>query len=418
MKGDIFNRREELKQLWIDIFHDSKEYVNLIANTYFVEENIEIFLNDNDDIISALWSVPYLFKSSGKDELMKGLYLCGLSTRESFRGKGIIKNLIKKIENKSSMAGFDFCFLIPADEHLRRYYEKLGYRSLNGKNNIVLKFSNDFKSYLSRFKNEIVVEIKNEVVLKYKNDILEVSGDREDKYTFEFLNITSSEFETFIHKNKEVGLSDFSFCDYEKDLKSIFEFCDNAEKNLLLLNSYRLMHRYEKEQSPLSLLHSPRDFVAAIRENEISGGRVVVMQNSESKPFALLFCYNDEEARQIDVRFCGSISEDKAISALLYLKLCCFQDAREMKIHLFVCSEKENSSLFEYLKSLSVRTSDGVEIPLSRECEAHLENYGMIKWLNREDEDANCQIGEGEIKPHKCKQKISNLNLNISLMLD
>lgn len=117
--------RKEMEKLWKDTFGDSDEYINLIFDAYFDPERV-MYHEAEGYVDAALLSVPYAFKtSSGKT--LNGLYLCGLATRKASRRKGIMTTLLNGINIKAEKEGFDFCFLIPANDGMRQYYKDRGF---------------------------------------------------------------------------------------------------------------------------------------------------------------------------------------------------------------------------------------------------------------------------------------------------
>jgi hypothetical protein len=121
---DGMTLRKQLMQLWKQTFGDSDEYISLFFDNYYNIDYIE-YEEDCGNVISALFSVPYSF-NTGIYKL-KGLYLCGLSTAKYMRNKGVMSRLIERINLRAKSKGYDFTFLIPANEYLRRYYKNRGY---------------------------------------------------------------------------------------------------------------------------------------------------------------------------------------------------------------------------------------------------------------------------------------------------
>lgn len=140
MNDDIKNK---VKKLWIDTFGDSAEYVDMIIDGYF-DENTSRYIVEygTQELISSSLVIPYEFemychnddagnRSSGDltgIEKISGDYLCGLATVKRRRGEGLMRNIISDIEEISMRNGSSFCFLIPADDDLRNYYKRLGYK--------------------------------------------------------------------------------------------------------------------------------------------------------------------------------------------------------------------------------------------------------------------------------------------------
>jgi len=142
----IYDVKEKMMKLWIDIFGDSEEYVKLLFSTYFNDKWIE-YEEDNGDIVASLVAIPYKFSgfkkcecsiSNTKDILsidkvpennisIDAIYLCGLCTLPEYRGIGIMSKLMNKISHKAYVNGIGFIFLIPVDMSLRCFYRRRGY---------------------------------------------------------------------------------------------------------------------------------------------------------------------------------------------------------------------------------------------------------------------------------------------------
>ncbi|MDE6479227.1 MAG: GNAT family N-acetyltransferase [Muribaculaceae bacterium] len=123
--------KRDMKELWKNTFHDSTRYIDLVFDTYYKPENA-FTVYDGNKLIASLLGVKYYFQAydeRGEYRLLKGMYLCGLATHPSFRKRGIMTNLMKEAEISAKDRGYDLTFLIPADSHLRRYYEGKGYKT-------------------------------------------------------------------------------------------------------------------------------------------------------------------------------------------------------------------------------------------------------------------------------------------------
>lgn len=120
MKKDILS---QLKALWIENFQDTDTYTDLIFDNYANPDTL-LYIEKDGKVVSSLLGIPYNFSG---DVQLKGLYLCGLSTQEEYRGKGYMSELINRINSKARELGYDFTFLIPANDGLRRYYADRGY---------------------------------------------------------------------------------------------------------------------------------------------------------------------------------------------------------------------------------------------------------------------------------------------------
>lgn len=119
-KTDINN----MKYLWIDVFKDTEKYVDLVFENYVDERNC-IVAFDGEKLVAMLIGLPYDFKIC--NQKMRGLYLCGLSTLPTYRGRGIMSDMLNMVSDICRNNNYSFCFLIPADTRLREYYSRFGF---------------------------------------------------------------------------------------------------------------------------------------------------------------------------------------------------------------------------------------------------------------------------------------------------
>ena len=117
--------KEEMQSLWKETFGDSVEYISLVFDNYFHVGNVA-YMEIEGKVCSALLGVPYNFRSPTGVKL-KGLYLCGLATRKENRRRGLMSGLLEEINSRARKEGFDFTFLVPEGEGVRRYYRDRGY---------------------------------------------------------------------------------------------------------------------------------------------------------------------------------------------------------------------------------------------------------------------------------------------------
>ncbi len=130
---ELEKKKRDMMELWKETFHDSDRYINLVFDTYYRPENA-FMVYDGERLIASLLGVEYEFKSKEKGgikENLKGLYLCGLATHPAYRRRGIMGRLIREAEESAKSRGFSITFLIPADDHLRKYYEKKEYKTFS-----------------------------------------------------------------------------------------------------------------------------------------------------------------------------------------------------------------------------------------------------------------------------------------------
>lgn len=168
---DINKLKKDMMELWEETFHDSTRYIKLVFDTYFCLDNA-FYMYDGEKLIAALLGVEYEFQyrtEIGETSIFKGLYLCGLATHPDYRRRGIMARLMHQAETSAKERDFNITFLIPADSHLRDYYQKKGYHTASYKRCQALKKSGfegkcnlyiyTFKSLLNRGKSLFVEEV-------------------------------------------------------------------------------------------------------------------------------------------------------------------------------------------------------------------------------------------------------------------
>lgn len=235
-----------MMKLWKDIFHDTDAYISLVFDNYFNPDLIE-YVEENGRIVSALLCVPYEF-GCGKEKL-KGLYLCGLATDEEFRNRGIMNELIERINNSAKDKGFSFTFLIPSSDALINYYSVRGY--VNAMYRVedcytqIHDFEKDYMSILSR-EDDRVRKLKERYYHSLKTTII---TDKDTELNGQIVS--------YIHKS-------------ESDISTY-----------------------------LSLQHSEKDIDIIIKENAISGGKIAVSQTTDGKLTGIAFLSVDYKKRVV-----------------------------------------------------------------------------------------------------------------------
>lgn len=238
--------KAKMMKLWKETFHDSDAYISLVFETYFDPEFIEYY-EENGKLISALIGIPYYF-CNGKEKI-KGLYLCGLATLEEFRHRGIMTDLIDNICRKAKDKGFSISFLIPASDMLRIYYASRG-------------FCNAM----------YVVEDRYTDVHDFKNDYMQILYKEDER-----IRILKTKY--FDSLTVEILDSNNS-----NQIEKTIEYIIESEGNT---SAY------------VSLLHSAKDVEAIIKENTISGGKILISANVDKKITGALFITFDERKRII-----------------------------------------------------------------------------------------------------------------------
>ena len=321
--------RHAIMNLWKNTFHDSKEYISLVFNSYF-EEGIYVYKEVDNRIVASILGVPYEFAYN--EIKLRGLYLCGISTEPEYRRKGIMTQLLHEIEEKSKDK-YDFLFLIPSNENNRLIYEDKGFYNAIYKiyeyYTSVHDFNAEFESILFQF---------NDKVRKLKKDL------------FESLEIIKLE---------------------EHDI----ELRDNIIEFIL---------KFEKEKkSYLNLLHSRKDLEAVIEDNFLSRGNIFLSLNKNNEITAVMFTTSSPDGRiKVYAQFCNDpCSYFKILEKIKKIYL-------EMSLTVVrIPEEVHESSLWSETSIVPNPDGSSLESLIGIETRAYYsaENalpYGMIKVLN------------------------------------
>lgn len=241
---NAYDLKEQMMKLWKDTFHDSDDYISLIFDNYFDPEYIE-YHEENGQLVSALLGIPYLF--GNKDLEISAIYLCGLATKTEFRNRGIMDNLIKRINGRARVKGYILSFLIPQSDVLRIYYLSKGYHNFT-------YYVEDRYTNVHNFRNEYIANI--------------------DK---------SSE--------KDVSLKVKAF------EKLRIERLTSSDYNLLQKVTDYILSNERKQSDYLTLIHRPEDLEIVLKENAISNGEIYICINSDDKISGVAFITFNESKR-------------------------------------------------------------------------------------------------------------------------
>lgn len=169
-----------MESLWKETFRDSSQYVNLVFDNYFNPDLLE-YHSQGEEIVASLLGVPYEFQN-GEGQKLKGLYLCGLSTKREFRRKGIMGTLLERINAKAGEKGFDFTFLIPSNEGMRRYYSDRGYQDSFYKIREYYVYDHDFALSL-QLKLKEISEVDMDLLLDFLCDYQSLEKGEKNHYS-------------------------------------------------------------------------------------------------------------------------------------------------------------------------------------------------------------------------------------------
>lgn len=116
--------KDEVKQLWKEVFGDTESFVNLyFSRVYKGEYNYCCQIAGH--VRGALQTLPYTMLYHGHE--VKTAYISGVSTHPDWRERGIGAGLMHQAHYGCYFHDVTFATLIPAEEWLVDWYERFGY---------------------------------------------------------------------------------------------------------------------------------------------------------------------------------------------------------------------------------------------------------------------------------------------------
>ena len=115
------NKKEECRRLWKEVFGDSDEFIASFINHFYNEENM-LCIEQDGKMLSMLHIIPFELNGS------KVAYIYAVATDADARGKGYAGKLIRQSIEKAQSKGYKAIFTLPADDILRDFYSKFGFK--------------------------------------------------------------------------------------------------------------------------------------------------------------------------------------------------------------------------------------------------------------------------------------------------
>lgn len=119
-----------LYALWEEAFGDTKETIDLFFDTCFQIQNTLVAVCDGQ-VRSVVYLLRNTLQNGGKS--FTASYIYAAATEKAYRGKGLMRALLEYTTETENARGTDFLYLVPANAHLFRYYEKCGFHIAFGK---------------------------------------------------------------------------------------------------------------------------------------------------------------------------------------------------------------------------------------------------------------------------------------------
>lgn len=115
------NTAEAIKKLWKEAFRDSDEFIEQFMECYHTPDRA-LLIEKEEKLLSMLHILP--FEMNGRSVG----YMYGVATAYEERGKGHASKLIEQAIEIARERGFHALVTIPANDKLRLYYERFGFK--------------------------------------------------------------------------------------------------------------------------------------------------------------------------------------------------------------------------------------------------------------------------------------------------
>ncbi len=113
-----------LRSLWQEAFGDSDAFLDLFFTLGFSPERA-LTAKEGENILAAL----YWFYCAWEEN--QSAYVYAVATKKEHRGKGVCRALMDKLHKEMGAMGSS-TILVPADDGLRKFYARMGYRDFGG----------------------------------------------------------------------------------------------------------------------------------------------------------------------------------------------------------------------------------------------------------------------------------------------
>lgn len=116
------NDREALRAIWQEAFGDSDEFLDLFEQTAYSPARMRRLTVDGQCAAALYWFDCVC-------EGQKIAYLYAIATAKTQRGKGLCQRLMEDTHAHLKRLGYAAAMLVPSEESLFGFYERLGYRT-------------------------------------------------------------------------------------------------------------------------------------------------------------------------------------------------------------------------------------------------------------------------------------------------
>ena len=181
------NDKNELSSLWQMTFLEDSKVIEYFFNNV-LKDVVTPVIKIDGEIASSLFLLPC------KIGEYKGMCVYCAMTKYSHRGKGYMKELLDFSYNYCLEKGFDFLFLVPAEESLFDYYEKCGFNEFGISRRIILDAT--IPENKERLNYQYKIDFDSSIIDYWKNCCVVYGGEITD------FGLVSRDDETVIRNAK------------------------------------------------------------------------------------------------------------------------------------------------------------------------------------------------------------------------
>lgn len=160
---------DALKAMWLNIFEDSKKFVEWNFKYNYNPQNV-VLCEEDGEIVSSLHLISYDVKINGK--IYKAVYISAVATLGKARGRGYASRVLNFALDEIKRRGADIALLVPA---IDGFYEKFGFIKVLEKEDAC--FLKDAKNIEITDNKDAVYEIYSDCMKNKANCLLRTKKD-------------------------------------------------------------------------------------------------------------------------------------------------------------------------------------------------------------------------------------------------
>lgn len=115
------NKKDKLKNLYLNAFNNCEKFAEYIFDSVYSDRSAR-YIEQKGTILSALYILPRSVSFKGK--LLPSVFISGVATDPEYRGRGLMKTLMKDVLNQISEKPVSCVYLSPENED---YYKSQGF---------------------------------------------------------------------------------------------------------------------------------------------------------------------------------------------------------------------------------------------------------------------------------------------------